>query len=103
MFETIGPHSSASALLLLLSCASQSIAYTKAFEYDQNGNLETVIDPLEREVASCLYDGYGQLTSVTNTLNKTVTLDYDTHGNIVEATSPLNKTSSARVRRLRVN
>ena len=60
---------------------------TAMFTYDTNGYLETVTDPLDREV-SFDYDAVGRVTSQTLPDGRVIGFDYDANGNLISLTPP---------------
>ncbi len=60
---------------------------TSSFEYDGNGQLEHVVDPLER-VWSYGYDEQGNRTSETDPAGNKATLDYDEDSRLISIVSP---------------
>ncbi|HEY8502812.1 MAG TPA: DUF6531 domain-containing protein, partial [Solirubrobacterales bacterium] len=60
---------------------------TTSFGYDEDGQLESVTDPLER-TWSFGYDAYGNRTSETDPLGNTATLGYDKASRLVAVVSP---------------
>lgn len=63
---------------------SQKTKYT----YDENGNLDTIIDKKGNTVATYGYDGQNQLTSEKNALGREKKYKYDNDGNIIEKSLP---------------
>ncbi|OGP87479.1 MAG: hypothetical protein A2156_10700, partial [Deltaproteobacteria bacterium RBG_16_48_10] len=57
------------------------------YDYDSNGYLATVKDPLDRKV-EFVHDAAGRLTSQTLTDQRKILYGYDAHGNIVSITPP---------------
>jgi RHS repeat-associated protein len=60
------------------------------FAYDAYGQVTTVTDPLNHST-TLDYDAVGNVTSVTDPNNSTNTMYYDDYGNVTRITNPLNK------------
>jgi len=57
------------------------------FEYAENGDLESALDPLEHET-TFEYNGYGNLEAQTDPEGNTTTWTYDVNGRVLTSVSP---------------
>jgi RHS repeat-associated protein len=75
----------------LLVCAGGP---TTVWQYDANGNVLYVTDPLDH-TTSTTYNGWNEPTQVTDALGNTTTTAYNCLGLVTAVTDPLGRTSEA--------
>ena len=59
------------------------------FEYDGQGRLTRVVDPLEHEALRCSYDGQGRVSTQTDAVGNVTTFSYDDVNRRTTVTNPL--------------
>jgi YD repeat-containing protein len=56
------------------------------YEYDANGRLERVIEPVSQRYLTLTYDGSGRLDAVTDPISRTTTFGYNEFGHLTAVT-----------------
>jgi YD repeat-containing protein len=82
-------YDSLNRLLQDIGAAGQTTQYS----YDPNGNLTTVTDPLDRATTSA-YDALNRLATLTDPLNGLTEYEYDAHDHLLSVTDPKQLTTA---------
>jgi RHS repeat-associated protein len=74
---------------------TNNLGHTTNYFYDSiRGNLEKIVDPLNRTVVEATYDFNGQLQTVKDALNRTSSVNYNSFGEATSVTGPDGNTTT---------
>ncbi|MGD9404339.1 MAG: RHS repeat-associated core domain-containing protein, partial [Anaerolineae bacterium] len=74
-----------------LQSVTDEAGHTTLYTFDGRSNVTSVTDPLNRKVTMTYHPTFGDMTSFTDPLGRVTTWEYDSRGNLVSVTEPGNR------------